>query len=142
VPLEQEDVMSVITLDVNPPVMPTSVPDLREAVGWSRMDSDYPAAFRGYWATVVGHDEQGRLVAWCAILSDGVRHAVLLDVIVHPEWQGQGIGGQLVRTALAHVRAHGITIVHVDFLPERRGFYERCGFRTGLGGILELTVER
>ena len=44
--------MGVITLDLNPPMLPTSVPDLREAVGWGRMDADYPAAFQGYWATV------------------------------------------------------------------------------------------
>ncbi|MBF6592226.1 MAG: GNAT family N-acetyltransferase, partial [Ktedonobacterales bacterium] len=58
------------------------------------------------------------------------------DVIVHPHWQGQGIGLQLVQTALAHIRAQGITIVHVDYLPDTQGFYEHCGFRTGLGGIL------
>ena len=36
--LEEEDAMGVITLDLNPPMLPTSVPDLREAVGWDRMD--------------------------------------------------------------------------------------------------------
>ncbi len=133
--------MSTITIELNPTLAPTSVLDLREAVGRSRMDSDYPVALQRYWATVGGRDERGQLVAWYAILSDGIRHAALLDVIVHPDWQGQGIGSQLIRSALAHMRTHGISIVHVDYLPEIRGFNERIGFRTGLGGILELTAK-
>lgn len=106
---------------------------MREAVGWERHDEDYPAA--DYWGTVSGFDPTGKLIAWCAILSDGVRHAVLLDVIVHPEWQRQGVGKALVAEAVEHIRTHGISIIHVDFLPEHRAFYERCGFETGLGGI-------
>ena len=83
-----------------------------------------------------GLDETGKLVAWCAILSDGVRHAVLIDVIVHPIWQRQGIGLELVGEAIALIKAHGITIIHIDFLPEHQTFYERCGFQIGLGGII------
>ena len=82
-----------------------------------------------------GFDDSGTLVAWCAILSDGVRHAVLIDVIVHPAWQRRGIGLSLVKEAIAHLLAHGISIIHVDFVAEHQAFYERCGFSTGLGGI-------
>ena len=124
-------------LIINPDVPPQAVSDLREAVGWDRSDEDYPAALKGYWATVAGFDNSGKLIAWCAIVSDGVRHAVLLDVIVHPLFQGQGIGRELVGRAIEHIRAHGISIIHVDFLPEKANFYERCGFRIGLGGIIE-----
>jgi len=109
---------------------------LREAVGWGRLDEDYPDTLQGYWGTVSGFDDTGRLVAWCAILSDGVRHAVLIDVVVHPAWQRQGIGLALVTEAITRIQAEGITIIHVDFVPEHQSFYERCGFQTGLGGII------
>lgn len=124
-----------ITFQYNAAVEPTSICDLREAVEWDRADSDYPAALRGYWGTVSGFDDSDTLVAWCAILSDGVRHAVLIDVIVHPAWQRQGIGLALVSEAIGRIRARGISIIHVDFVPEHQAFYERCGFQTGLGGI-------
>ena len=130
--------MSEVTFTINQPPMPAEICDLREAVGWGRRESDYPAAFAGYWATVSGRAADGALVAWCAILSDGVCHAVLLDVIVHPSYQGRGHGRALVRAAIAHCQAHGISIIHVDYLPEKQAFYERCGFITGLGGIIEL----
>ncbi len=127
--------MSIVTFIPNAPITPRAVADLREAVGWERQDEDYPTALKGYWATVSGFDSADTLVAWCAILSDGVRHAVLIDVIVHPRWQRQGVGQALVAEAIKHIRAHGISIIHVDFEPEYTAFYERCGFHTGLGGI-------
>ncbi len=98
-----------VTFDINPAVVPSHIADLREAVGWERQDSDYPAALAGYWATVGGFDDRGALVAWCALLSDGVRHAVLLDVIVHPAWQRRSVGRTLVRRAIEHCTAQGIT---------------------------------
>jgi len=128
--------MQDITFKLNPPVEARAITDLRAAVGWDRQDEDFPAALRGYWATVGGFDSKGTLVAWCAVLSDGVRHAVLLDVIVHPAYQRQGVGRKLVATAIEHIQAQAISIIHVDFLPEHASFYEKRGFSIGLGGII------
>jgi ribosomal protein S18 acetylase RimI-like enzyme len=131
--------MPNISFTINPTVLPKAICDLREAVGWERQEADYPTALQGYWATVGGFDASGTLLAWCAILSDGVRHAVLLDVIVHPSLQRQGIGKALVGKAITHIQEHGISIIHVDFEPETTVFYESCGFRVGLGGIYDDT---
>ncbi len=129
-----------ISFILNPDTPAQAICDLREAVGWSRLDKDYPAALQGYWATVGGFNVAHKLVAWCAILSDGVRHAVLLDVIVHPLYQRKGVGKTLVMTAMEHIKAHDITIIHVDFEPETTAFYEACGFQVGLGGIYEVLI--
>jgi GNAT superfamily N-acetyltransferase len=128
---------SIVTFIPNAPITSHTVSDLREALGWERHDEDYPSALNGYWATISGFDASGTLIAWCAILSDGVRHAVLIDVIVHPNWQRQGIGQALVAAAVKHIRKHSTSIIHVDFEPELTTFYERCCFHTGLGGIYE-----
>ncbi|HEX5688999.1 MAG TPA: GNAT family N-acetyltransferase [Roseiflexaceae bacterium] len=127
-----------ITFAINPRVDARAVVALRHAVGWNGLETDYPAAFAGYWATVGGFTSAAELVAWCAILSDGVRHAVLLDVIVHPEWQDRGVGRKLVARAVEHIDSYGISIIHVDFLPDVAAFYERCGFQVGLGGIYRI----
>ncbi len=130
--------MSDISCTLNPTISSQAICDLREAVGWGRSEKDYPIALHSYWATVGGFDAANKLVAWCAILSDGVRHAVLLDVIVHPSHQRKGVGKALVAAAVEHIQVHGITIIHVDFEPETTMFYEACGFRVGLGGIYEI----
>jgi GNAT superfamily N-acetyltransferase len=127
-----------ITFAINPPVDDLSIVELRHAVGWNGLEDDYPAALAGYWATVGGFDSDGKLVAWCAILSDRVRHAVLLDVIVHPDWQDRGVGRKLVARAVEYIDSYGISIIHVDFLPDVAAFYERCGFQIGLGGIYRI----
>ena len=129
--------MTTISFIPGPDISAQAICDLREAVGWSRLNEDYPAALQGYWATVGGFNAHGELIAWCAILSDGVRHAVLLDVIVHPSYQRKGVGKALIATAIKHIQAYGITIIHVDFELETTAFYKACGFRVGLGGIYE-----
>lgn len=134
--------MPNISFIINPVTSAQAICDLREAVGWDRSEDDYPAALQGYWATVGGFDTANRLAAWCAILSDGVRHAVLLDVIVHPLHQHKGVGKALVATAIEHIQTHGIPIIHVDFEPETTTFYEACGFRVGLGGIYEVQLAK
>ena len=134
--------MPNVSFVLNPLVSPQAICDLRESVGWDRSEKDYPAALQGYWATVGGFDPANKLVAWCAILSDGVRHAVLLDVIVHPSYQRKGVGKALVATTVEHIRAYGITIIHVDFEPETMAFYKACGFRVGLGGITEIIEKK
>lgn len=130
--------MQDVSLRINPAITPQSLANLREAVGWNRSEEDYPRALQGYWASIGGFTQDEMLVAWCAILSDGVRHAVLLDVIVHPTYQRQGIGRALVAKAIEHIRAQGITLIHVDFLPEKAAFYQHCGFMPGLGGIIDI----
>lgn len=127
--------MQNVSFVINPKVAPVAVSDLRAAVGWDRLATDAADELTGYWATIGGFDEQGTLIAWCALLSDGKYHGILLDVMVHPHWQKQGIGRKLVAQAVAHLHQHKIQIIHVDFLSERAAFYEQCGFNIGLGGI-------
>jgi GNAT superfamily N-acetyltransferase len=126
---------SDVSFAISPDIAAPAIIALRAAVGWSGLENDYPAALAGYWATVGGFDVAGELVAWCAMLSDSVRHVVLLDVIVHPRWQRRGVGRMLVSQAIEYARSRGITIVHVDFTRENATFYQRCGFTLGLGGI-------
>jgi hypothetical protein len=57
--------------------------DLCEVVGWARFGDGYAALDHYSVTTSAWADE--RLVAWTSVVSDNVRHAFLLDVMVHPE---------------------------------------------------------
>jgi len=87
---------------------------------------------------VAGYTPAGTLIAWAALISDDVRHAFFVDVIVHPEYQRQGIGQRLVETAIRAEQARGTSLIHVDFAIEHTAFYRACGFTTGGGGFLHL----
>jgi GNAT superfamily N-acetyltransferase len=110
--------------------------DLCESVGWSRFGKDF-VALESYAATASAWTSSGRLVGWTSVLSDNVRHAFLLDVVVHPDFQRHGIGKAVVLRAIDEMRGRGITAFHVDCAPDKAGFYEKCGFTLCAGGWLE-----
>jgi GNAT superfamily N-acetyltransferase len=83
----------------------------------------------------------GALVGFVNVAWDGGSHAFLLDTVVHPSAQRRGVGRSLVNDAARIARQRGVEWLHVDFEPELRSFYERCGFRPTDAGLLALTAD-
>jgi len=74
-------------------------------------------------------------VAW-----DGQVHAFVLDTMVATSARRQGIGQELVSTAVTHARAAGCEWLHVDFEDHLREFYfEACGFEPTNAGLIALS---
>jgi ribosomal-protein-alanine N-acetyltransferase len=124
-----------VSLRFRPRVNVRALEELRALVGWEPLGGGAGPFLRGLWGSAAAFDAN-RLVAWIGIVSDGTQHAFLVDVMVAPEAQGRGVGTELVRFASRCVRERGIRLLHVDFVPGLARFYERCGFRAGLGGVL------
>ena len=76
-------------------------------------------------------------MGWASLVSDGVRHGFFVDVIVHVDHRGRGMGRELVRRAVADGRSKGLTLFHADFALENSGFYSACGFTVGGGGYMD-----
>ncbi|MEN8181698.1 MAG: GNAT family N-acetyltransferase, partial [Myxococcota bacterium] len=121
----------------NPGVDAAGLDRLRAAAGWDPLGARAHAFLGGLFASVAAFGPRHQLLGWCGIVSDGAQHAFLVDVMVDRRFQDRGVGTRLVRFAVEGVRQRGVQRVHVDFVPERVGFYARCGFRVGLGGILQ-----
>lgn len=77
------------------------------------------------------------LVGYVNVAWDGRSHAFLLDPTVHPKCR-QGIGRELVLRAISEAKKRGVAWVHVDFEPQLRGFYSRCGFRASEAGVINV----
>ncbi|HEV8481230.1 MAG TPA: GNAT family N-acetyltransferase [Candidatus Eisenbacteria bacterium] len=77
----------------------------------------------------------GRLVAMARALSDGVYKAMVFDVIVLPEHQGQGLGCLVMEELLGHPAVRAAQHVELYCLPELEPFYERWGFTAEIGGV-------
>ena len=127
-----------VTYKVNDHPAPRSIGNVREAVGWERCEEDCLAALQRYDTTVSAYNESGILVGWCAAIIDGIYNGFFVEVIVHPQWQRQGVGSALVAAAINDLRAKGITLIHADFAEEHVAFYAHCGFTIGAGGFLKL----
>lgn len=123
-----------IRIDPRPP--PAALGALRTSVGWEPRTKNWPQAFDAYACSVGAYDGE-RLVGWVSLVSDGVHHAFLADVLVDPEYHRRGIGRELVRRAIDTLSARGVSLFHVDFAKENTAFYQACGFRIDRGGYLE-----
>ena len=71
--------------------------------------------------------EDGRLVAAGRALSDGADCAYLADIVVHPDMQGQGLGGRVIRRLLERVRDHRKILLYA--VPGKEPLYRKYGFR-------------
>ncbi len=85
----------------------------------------------------------GRLVGFVNVISDGLVHAWIQDVMVAESVGRQGVGTALVRAAAAGAWAAGCEMLHVDFEPDLTSFYiDACGFTPAPAGLLDLTADR
>jgi GNAT superfamily N-acetyltransferase len=88
----------------------------------------------------VSAEDAGRLVGFANVIGDGGRHAVLLDVVVDPAHQRQGIGTRMVESAASTAREAGCEWLHVDYEAGLADFYLRaCGFDRTAAGLRRLT---
>ena len=95
---------------------PTIVRMVREA-NLNRMDL--------HWPNFVVAQDGDAIVGIGQVKQHGDGSRELASMAVVPERQGQGIGGQIIRTLIA--REPGV--LHLTCRRELRGYYERFGFR-------------
>ena len=79
-------------------------------------------------------EETGRVVGFITAITDGVLSAYIPLLEVLSEWQGQGIGKELVRRMVERLR----DLYMIDLLcdEELQPFYERLGFMRSQGMMI------
>jgi len=85
------------------------------------------AAIAGSWYAVSAYDG-GKLVGCGRTISDGLHHALVVDIIVDPDYQGRGIGGEILKRIVAECRSHNIRDIQLFAAKGKAGFYEKHGF--------------
>ncbi|TDL35455.1 N-acetyltransferase [Jeotgalibacillus sp. S-D1] len=120
---------------INLPISHNEVPELREANGWDRRDDDFPLLFHrcNFWAGV--RDQENKLIGFGYIAGMGLQHGYMEDILISPDYQNLGIGGQLVKTLLHEAKNTGLEIVTLTFNEKHTRFYQNCGFTSCTGGV-------
>jgi GNAT superfamily N-acetyltransferase len=97
--------------------------DLIKQVGWNTRDSSPfgQALKNSLWMAIIFN--KGKPVGACRMVGDGIYNAVLYDLVVLPEFQGQGLGLTLIKAALQHCCNLGINRLECISAPESIGFY-------------------
>ncbi|MGI0489678.1 GNAT family N-acetyltransferase [Pantanalinema rosaneae CENA516] len=68
-----------------------------------------------------------RLIGFARATSDGIYRATIWDVVIHPNYQGAGLGRKLVQTVLSHPNVNRVERVYL-MTTHQESFYRRIGF--------------
>lgn len=71
--------------------------------------------------------ENEMIVGAGRVLADGRDCAYICDVAVHPDYQGRGLGKQIVRKLTDFSTGHKKIILYAN--PGKEGFYSKLGFK-------------
>ena len=83
----------------------------------------------------------GALLGYLRVLTDRAYIYYILDVMVHPDWRGQGIGTALLSEALQQCRRNGFIKIFLTAIPGKESFYAKFGFKPGMSPVLTLRGE-
>lgn len=71
--------------------------------------------------------DEERLIGFARATSDGIYRATIWDVVIHPQYQGNGLGTKLVETVLSHPRVQKVERVYL-MTTHQQEFYKKIGF--------------
>jgi len=113
--------------------------ELCDAVGWSRRPIRKVKKAIQYSFLVISMWEQRgayrRLIGFSRATSDHAFNATIWDVVVHPEFQGRGLGKELMRQIIKELRSEDISNITLFADPHVVDFYRQLGFRPDPEGI-------
>ncbi|GEM44372.1 GNAT family N-acetyltransferase [Deinococcus cellulosilyticus] len=111
------------------------------AVGWQNVmnfEAAHSALPASLYAVVV-HDEQGKIAGMARVVGDGFIYFYIQDVVIHPEFQGQGLGQALLQRVMDWIQGHAPEKAFIGLFSAqgKEDFYRRFGFENheGLTGM-------
>ena len=118
------------------PVSVNDLADLRESVGWSRMEKEYNNPLLTSYYHIAVYEKEA-LIGYIDCVSNGVTDAYIQDLMVHPDYQRRGIGTELMTIMINYLKQKHIYMISVVFEENLKPFYEKFGFFNMLCGQME-----
>ena len=120
----------------NETVSVNDLADLRESVGWNRMEKEYNNPLLTSYYHIAVYEKEA-LIGYIDCVSNGVTDAYIQDLMVHPDYQRRGIGTELMTIMINYLKQKHIYMISVVFEEKLKPFYEKFGFFNMLCGQME-----
>lgn len=100
---------------------------LFKAVEWDSFPKDkLQKAFTASYLVSLAYLD-GKLIGCGRVVTDGIFYGAIYDVIVHPDYQGMGIGRKIMNNILA--KTSDIFFIHLTATHGREEFYKKLGLK-------------
>ncbi len=105
--------------------------DLFLTTGWNSeynfSITDLEKAIKNSWYSVSIY-ENNKMIGFGRIISDGVHHALIVDLIIHPDFQNKGLGSILLDKLVNKCKESKIRDIQLFAAENKFEFYEKFGF--------------
>ena len=104
---------------------------LHQTTGWNKeglytYEQLYNAICNSWYSVSIYHKKN--LIGYGRIISDGIYQTLICDVMVHSEYQQQGIGKKVMESLLNKCDKEGIKWVQLFCAKGKQNFYKKLGF--------------
>ncbi|MED3797981.1 GNAT family N-acetyltransferase [Lysinibacillus capsici] len=119
-----------IIKETNPTI--DSYKALHQTTGWNAKglytyEQLYKAICNSWFSTSI-YDE-GNLIGYGRIISDGIYQTFICDVMVHPDYQRKGVGTMVMDALLEQCQKENIKWVQLFCAKGKQPFYQKLGFK-------------
>lgn len=105
---------------------------LRKSVGWDEIDEEQALTGIKNSAFLISAIVNNKTVGLSRVVSDGGYIAIIVDVMVLPEYQGNGIGKTMIQKVMNHIndslKEGQCVFVNLMAAKNRESFYSQFGF--------------
>lgn len=129
-----------VKIEMNEEIDANELNDLLETNKWRIQDtSKLEKALALSWCWLTARNERSQLIGFVQVLSDGIRHAYILRLIVHPDYQRKGVGTELMNRLMELLKENNLLPTLVA-APGKDTFYEKFGFKQECKGMKAMCI--
>jgi N-acetylglutamate synthase-like GNAT family acetyltransferase len=92
------------------------------------------------WFTVCAYVDN-ELVGYGRVISDGVHHAIVVDIIVDPDYQRHGIGSRILERLIGKCKEAKIRDIQAFSGEDTAQFYSKQGFEVSHSNPIGLQIQ-
>ena len=123
---------------------------LRKSAGWNEIYPEQAKEGLSGSALIIAAANGKQTIGTARLIWDGGYAALIKDVLILPEYQGMGIGTEMIRQIIQYLKDHmkpgwGVAVDLMSAVG-KEAFYQKCGFdirpRDNRGAGMDLWLDK